>query len=218
MGAPSLWYPVSEASVTLLGTQAVRWRKPRWVPVAPSKKFKIPPRKITPPEEVHELRRLNNNYNTQMRALRHHLTQEKKRTADTSELAMQQVAQEEEEHQRLMEYNRQENLRVAALREERVRKEYEAELARVEASKVKQAQKAAAAEEEALRIINETQEFVKTFIKREDLEKAIEEAMANPKDYNFAIDQDGHVLRGHNTCVEDVDEKDREKLESRVLI
>lgn len=39
----------------------------------------------------------------------------------------------------------------------RVRKEYEAELARVEASKVKQAQKAAAAEQEALRIINETQ-------------------------------------------------------------
>lgn len=50
---------------------------------------------------------------------RQHLRQEGIRTADTSELAMQQVAQEEEEHQQLMEYNRQENLRVAALREER---------------------------------------------------------------------------------------------------
>lgn len=39
----------------------------------------------------------------------------------------------------------------------RVRKEYEAELARVEATKVKQAQVAAAAEEEALKLINETQ-------------------------------------------------------------
>lgn len=39
----------------------------------------------------------------------------------------------------------------------RVRKEYEDELSRVEASKLKQAQIAAAAEEEALRIINETQ-------------------------------------------------------------
>ena len=48
-----------------------------------------------------------------------HLRQEGIRTANTSELAMQQVAQEEEEHQQLMEYNRQENLRVAALREER---------------------------------------------------------------------------------------------------
>lgn len=50
---------------------------------------------------------------------RQHLKQENRRTADTSELAMRQVAEEEEEHERLMEYNRQENLRVAALREER---------------------------------------------------------------------------------------------------
>lgn len=39
----------------------------------------------------------------------------------------------------------------------RVRMEYEAELARVEATKAKQAQIAAAKEEEALRIISETQ-------------------------------------------------------------
>ena len=39
----------------------------------------------------------------------------------------------------------------------RVRKEYETELARVEASLVKQAQIAAEAEKDALRILNETQ-------------------------------------------------------------
>lgn len=50
------------------------------------------------------------------------------------------------------------------------------------------------------------------------MQKAIEEAMANPKDFNFAIDEDGHIFRGRNTRPEDVDEKDREKLESKVLM
>ncbi|KAG0722001.1 putative 28S ribosomal protein S26, mitochondrial [Chionoecetes opilio] len=172
----------------------------------------------TPPEELRELKRLNDNYKTMMKSVRQHLRQEGIRLADTSELAMQQVAQEEEEHQQLMEYNRQENLRVAALREERVRKEHEAEITRVEASLVKQAQMAAAAEEEALRLINETQELVKTFIKREDLEQAIEAAMEDPTDYNFALDPDGHVFRGRNTRPEDVPKEEWEKLERAAQI
>ncbi|XP_063882079.1 small ribosomal subunit protein mS26-like [Scylla paramamosain] len=218
LGSPHLWYPVNQTAVSLLGSQSVRWRKPRWLPVAPSKQFRIPKKPQVPEADVRELKRLNDNYKTVMKAVRKHLREESVRTADTSELAMQQVAQEEEEHQQLMEYNRQENLRVAALREERIRKEHEAEIARVEASLVKQAQIAAEAEQEALRIINETQELVKTFIKREDLEKAIEEAMENPTDYNFALDQEGHIFRGRTTKPQDVKIEEWEQLESKVLI
>lgn len=188
------------------------------MPVAPSKKFKIPKRREFPPEEEREMKKLYDNYRTYVRAVRLHLIAEVKRTAETSDLAMQQVAQEEEEHQQLMEYNRQWNLRVGALREARVQKEHEADLARVEASLVKHAERASKAEEEALKIINETQELVKTFIKQEDLEKAIEEAMANPSDYNFAIDQDGHVFRGRNTKPEDVKREEWEQLESKMLV
>ena len=46
----------------------------------------------------------------------------------------------------------------------RIRKEHEAEIARVEASLVKQTQIAAKAEQDALRIINETQVRISTYI------------------------------------------------------
>lgn len=55
---------------------------------------------------------------------RQHLKNEVERTAASSELAMQQAAEEEAEHLALMEYNHQENLRVAALRETRLVSSY----------------------------------------------------------------------------------------------
>lgn len=51
---------------------------------------------------------------------RQHLKNEVERTAASSDLALQQAAEEEAEHLALMEYNHQENLRVAALREARL--------------------------------------------------------------------------------------------------
>ena len=50
------------------------------------------------------------------------------------------------------------------------------------------------------------------------MEKAIEEAIANPTDYNFAIDDDGHVFRGRNTKPSDVEREEWEQLEAKVLI
>lgn len=42
--------------------QCVRWRKPRWLPVAKSKVFRVPERKKEDPEERAELMRLHQNY------------------------------------------------------------------------------------------------------------------------------------------------------------
>ncbi|XP_042890699.1 probable 28S ribosomal protein S26, mitochondrial [Penaeus japonicus] len=207
-----IWYPVGEVAVSLGGVQSVRWRKPRWVPTAKSRLFTIPKRPVVPEEEAREIQRLYNNYRNNLRAVRRHLREEYLRTSATSEVALQQAAEEEAEHQRLMEYNRLENERIAALREIRIKKELEDDLARVAASKQKLAEQAAINQETALRIITETQELVKTFIKREDLEKAIEHAIANPVDYNSAIDQEGYIYRGRNTKVQDIPEEDREQL------
>lgn len=50
--------------------ECVRWhRKPRWVPIAKSKLFKIPDRKRLPPDEREEFRRLHNNYRAHMRSI-----------------------------------------------------------------------------------------------------------------------------------------------------
>ena len=40
---------------------------------------------------------------------------------------------------------------------------------------------------------------MKTFIKREDLQRVIETAIENPSDYNFAIDVDGNIYPGRDT-------------------
>jgi Mitochondrial ribosome subunit S26 len=42
--------------------QSVRWRKPRWVPQAKSKVFRVPERKLLPEEEAAEWLRINQNY------------------------------------------------------------------------------------------------------------------------------------------------------------
>lgn len=43
------------------------------------------------------------------------------------------------------------------------------------------------------------QELSKTFITPETLDEAIEHALANPVDYNYAIDLQGNQFQGKNT-------------------
>lgn len=56
----SLEHNIQTNSVRVI---SVRWRrKPRWLPVAKSKIFRVPERKKQDPDEKAELMRLNNNY------------------------------------------------------------------------------------------------------------------------------------------------------------
>lgn len=58
----------------LIQNQLSRWyRKPRWVPIAKGKVFRIPARTTAPIEEYEELKRLYNQYRTQMKAIRKQL-------------------------------------------------------------------------------------------------------------------------------------------------
>lgn len=52
------------------------------------------------------------------------------------------------------------------------------------------------------------------FIQTENIEKAIEEALANPFDPNFAIDLDGYVYRGRETSIGKIPEEARERMSS----
>jgi hypothetical protein len=54
---------VYNISINPLVVTSVRWRrKPRWLPVAKSKMFRVPERKIIPEDEKLEFKRLFNNY------------------------------------------------------------------------------------------------------------------------------------------------------------
>lgn len=102
-------------------------RKPRWLPVAKSKIYRIPKRPVVSPEERLELMRINNNYKTQMRAIRRFYHEEMIKEKSTLESASSEMSQklEAEEWERCVQHNEQWNAQVAAEREERRKKELE---------------------------------------------------------------------------------------------
>merc|ERR1719481_642823 len=49
-------------------------------------------------------------------------------------------------------------------------------------------------------------------IKEEEVERAIEIALANPVDFEYAIDKEGHIFRGRTTLSKKVDTEKYEKI------
>uniref|UniRef100_D3TRB7 Small ribosomal subunit protein mS26 n=1 Tax=Glossina morsitans morsitans TaxID=37546 RepID=D3TRB7_GLOMM len=183
------------------GLEFVRWRrKPRWLPVAKSKMFRIPQRKPQSLEEKNELLRLHNNYRTQMRSIRLYLREENQRIAETT--TMDHIAltpqQEEEEFNRCLQENEKWNNEINKIRELRLAKEREETKAYVQ-EKLRLAEER---EEELMQriesLVKKEKELSKTFITHEKLDEAIEHALANPVDYNFALDLQGNIYRGRS--------------------
>lgn len=128
---PSLYY------------QNVRWvTKPRWVPIAKTKVFRVPTRRVYPPEETAEMNRLTRLYKTQMKSVKYvtfgsndlqvcsfysvrvflfrQLFDDVHRANETSEEVLQRLEQEKEDHwKKCMEINNQWNQQVALERAQR---------------------------------------------------------------------------------------------------
>lgn len=178
--------------------EAVRGRKSRTDPVAKSKqgRIKMPP-PIDPVEMV-VLKERYTEYQMMMRALRMEFKEEvlrRKYEEETGSMAEEKAQQEAEEHRALMAWNKEENLRLLTLRVERVQKETEeAERKKVEAV-LQREQKQQELLKEKEREILQLQEDAKHFITLENLDQRIEEALDNPKNYNFAIDKEGRVVK-----------------------
>ncbi|KAM7358244.1 mitochondrial ribosomal protein S26 [Cochliomyia hominivorax] len=177
----------------------VRWRrKPRWLPTAKSKMFRVPERKEQSPEEKAELLRLHNNYKTQLRSVRQYLREENQRLDETSSAGhfVLTAEQEEAEFQRCLRENEKWNQEIALIREQRLAREREEKAKYVE----ERLRLAREREEERMEkieaLVKKEKELSKTFITRENLELAIEQALANPVDYNFSIDLHGNIYRG----------------------
>jgi small subunit ribosomal protein S26 len=130
-----------------------------------------------------------------MRSIRLFFRQEVKRK---EQIVAQELtpADEEAEFQRCSSINDQWNLEIAKIRNERLAKE-NAERAefiksRLEAKKIR--------DEENLRkvdaIVKREKELAPTFVTRDNIDEAIEKALANPSDYNFSIDLQGAIYKG----------------------
>jgi len=168
-------------------------RKPIGGPPAPSKQFRIPVKPIVPQDEQAEHKRLLNNYRSQMKALQQYFYEQSLKQAESGESAQLKLKEEDDEHNRLMEENRIENEKTALLREERLRVEFETTRERVLQSLMKKEKEDALYQEKLLDFIKEQE--ATPFISKEEVERAIEEALSNPVNFNFAIDFRGNVYR-----------------------
>ncbi|XP_058471679.1 28S ribosomal protein S26, mitochondrial [Solea solea] len=177
---------------------AVRGRKSRSDPVAKSKegRIKVPP--PVDPVEMVVLKERYTEYQLIMRALRLEFKEgviRKKYEQETGSRAEERARQEEGEHRALMEWNNQENLRILKLRMIRVQKEKEeAEQKKLEAIMKREEEQQQFMKEKEKEIL-QLQEEAKNFITPENLDQRIEEALDNPKNYNFAIDKEGRVIK-----------------------
>ncbi|XP_055905043.1 probable 28S ribosomal protein S26, mitochondrial [Eupeodes corollae] len=194
----------SETKITncSIGLEFVRWRrKPRWLPVAKSKVFRIPEKKPQSMDEKLELLRLHNHYKTQMRSMRMYLREESQRIRETStaDHLVMSVEEEEAEFQRCLNLNKEWNDQIAAERNLRLEKENAAKREyikeRLELAKEREEDRLQRIEE----IVRKEKEASKTFITRENIDQAIETALANPLDFNFSIDLRGNLYHGRTT-------------------
>ncbi|XP_056617042.1 28S ribosomal protein S26, mitochondrial [Triplophysa dalaica] len=178
--------------------QTVRGRKSRTDPKAKSKigRIKTPP--PVDPVEMVVLKERFTEYNLIMRALRLEFKEEmlrKRFEEEVGSLAEERAKQEAEEHRSLMAWNDAENLRLRKIREQRTQKETEAKEQRQREAAVLRQQELDNYIKEKEREILQLQEEAKNFITLDNLDQRIEEALDNPKTYNFAIDKEGRVVK-----------------------
>ncbi|XP_069567854.1 small ribosomal subunit protein mS26 [Brachyistius frenatus] len=178
--------------------EAVRGRKSRTDPVAKSKEGRI---KMPPPIDAVEMVVLKERYAEYkliVRALRLEFKEEvlrKKYEEETGSQAAERARHDAEEHRALMAWNDQENLRLLKTRIVRIQKEEEeAQRMKVEAAVQREQEQQEFIKEREKEIL-QLQEDVKNFITLENLDQRIEEALDNPKNYNFAIDKEGRVVK-----------------------
>ncbi|XP_077586738.1 small ribosomal subunit protein mS26 [Stigmatopora nigra] len=178
--------------------EAQRGRKSRTDPVAKSKvgRIKVPP--PVDPVEMVVLRERYGDYKLILRALRLEFKEEvlrRKYEEETGSMAEERARQEAEEHRQLMAINQQENQQLLQLRLQRIEKETQAvELKKLKVA-LKQEQKQEKFIQQKQEEIQQLQEDAKNFITLENLDRRIEEALDNPKNYNFAVDKEGRTVK-----------------------
>ncbi|XP_057662804.1 probable 28S ribosomal protein S26, mitochondrial [Diorhabda carinulata] len=180
-----------------------RRRKPIALGTAKSKLFRVPKRPTIPEDEKLELMRLFNNYRTTMKSLRYFFM-----VNHSAEFA--QVSEDPEESRRvfLEDYekssaiNAKWNEKQKELREKIITTQHEKDieyaLQRIELEKHKKEQKKMEVEE----IVRREKEASKHFITPQNIDEAIERALATPVDYNFAVNLEGEKILGRDTLVD----------------
>ncbi|XP_064916303.1 small ribosomal subunit protein mS26 [Columba livia] len=172
-----------------------RGRKTRHDPPAKSKASRL---KVPPPVDPEELLVVLERYRLHrlvLSALRAEFKAEVVQRKREATLCGEDSAEQAEEHRRLMAWNEAENARQRLRREERIRKEEEERKRQKLQAAENQARKLEAFLKEKEQEVLRLQEEAKSFITPENLDARIEECLDNPRNYNFAIDKDGRIVK-----------------------
>ncbi|EMP28862.1 28S ribosomal protein S26 [Chelonia mydas] len=134
-------------------------------------------------------------YRLVLQALRLEFKQEVLRKQHEERLDRESGEEVMEEHRKLMAWNNAENERLRKKREERLRREEE----ELQDHKLQGALNHARLMEDFLkqkeREVLQLQEEARNFITPENLDERIEECLDNPRNYNFAIDKEGRIVK-----------------------
>ncbi|XP_066254875.1 small ribosomal subunit protein mS26 [Euwallacea similis] len=174
-------------------------RKPRWIPTAKSKRFRIPPVPQIPDDEDQELMRLFNNYRNNVRSIRKYLINKYSDEYQTSTESEEILKHFKEDFLKCQAINNEWNEKVKIAREARVKEEQEHDLRRarqkIEEEVIKQEQMYELTEE----LVRKEKEASVTFITLENIDATIDKALIEIVDYNFAIDVKGEKLLGRES-------------------
>ncbi len=174
--------------------------------MAPSKVFKLPPIDYTPPEDVEQVLKLRWQYTDRVAAVSLYI---KNNENVVSKLEQKSQVNEDLD---LIKLNEEINAKVAQKRKERLEKEHAEEEIKIKAEVEEFQKKAIRQQREMENVIKQETIALENRIRLEDLESAIEKALDNPVDYEFAIDNDGHIYHGRYTKSVMVSPEEREKI------
>jgi small subunit ribosomal protein S26 len=143
---------------------------------------------------------------------RNYFAQEFRESSATSLAALLETKDEEEKHQLCMKENEEWNKQVALLREQRLIRLQEAREESILAKKIAFEERQKERLEMAEQLVREEKERAKFYITADNIDKAIEEALASPLDHNYAIDLEGHIYQGRKTKPSDISSDKLEKI------
>merc|ERR1719187_1301416 len=174
--------------------------------------FVDPPKSLISKEETDHIEELKDQYVVRMRALHMYLLEDDLKNSDTGKAGKIAAMKEDEEHFKMIQLNEEENKKVAARRVARLKVEAEERKIRI----ARELEEFGNREKERIAAVDQMVEKQKiemeNRIRVEDLEKAIEIALANPVDFEYAIDTEGNIFRGRSTKSKKMDPKDYEKI------
>uniref|UniRef100_A0A2S2NED2 Small ribosomal subunit protein mS26 n=1 Tax=Schizaphis graminum TaxID=13262 RepID=A0A2S2NED2_SCHGA len=182
-----------------INQQPVRYtRKPRWLPKAPSKMFRVPVRPQISTDEKNELFQLFTNYRTTMKSIQKQLEYELE-TSFTGQEVLQEIANKEELlWAKCMDINDNWNAEVALEREQRLANEREARREEILAQLIEKEEEKKKKLEAVEEIIRLEKEKSKTYITIDNIDEAIEKALDNVVDHKYALDLAGNIIKGNS--------------------